>query len=1104
VKQNKLGGSNTALAWMMSLALLPLVVGCRVGGNVTASPANETTKAVIEIPVVTTPTKSPYYSSSSELQIQGLCKEGLRIELKSSSVGQSGDQLAEDQWQICEQSKYSFTVSKAQDGIYNFLISQINGLGNASPTVSLVWYKKSSVAPPMIVSPSGGLFKSSTDSMTLSGTCESGASLKVSGDGAFSGVCENSSFSIPVTQLQDGVYNLTLSQTDAAGNTASAELQWRRFTLKITPDLASAVVGSTIPLSFSGGSEIYTVSIPDNNSGGSFNSVSNSYILGTTAGKTDRIRLVDSNGTSVDALIETVPDVPDHFEIDSLAAVSDFINQLLVPFRARVVDRYGNGVANYPVNFRSSSGQSLLMGVSRQLTDSSGYATVTMNLAATGVLQKVSVSPLSGILPDLVGSGRTNLTVQKTMTAAGTGKLGNFFTTGQAPSRFTIHDFDGDGKKDVALLNVGDPSVGILRGQGNGMFSAMTKIQPLCLGPNGIEKGDFNLDGRMDLVVICGTTDRIGFLKGRSDGGFDLPVYSTITATVSLPVGFVSHDFNGDGKLDLAVVGANTSSAGLWLGTGTGSFTQGIDFAVGVSPSAIAKADLNKDGHMDLLVTSVNDSTIVTYLNSGAGTFMAQNTYATGGSPSEIVVEDFNSDGWSDVAIVNSGTDNLSVFLNDLSGALTPQSSLATGSGPIGITSMDYNSDGHRDLVVTNNGDSTFQVFQGQNNGEFISQSPQTTGMNPISVLSEDMNGDQLADLVVVNNGDQTLQFIPKQSDHRFGFSTTVGSSPTAVVSWDFDKDGKFDLAVLNNVSNTISIRKGLGNGIFQLESDLVVAQNSVHLTAADLNADGWVDLVVTSKDANSLRRFFGSAGGFQENSADLTLGSAPTSTTVGDYNGDGFLDFAAANGGGNSVSVLLSSGLTDSFSRTDYNTSGDPRSIKAVDVNNDKFIDLIFASASNGSVGILRGNGDGSFQNSVDYLTGTGAMDLVIEDFNFDGHLDLAVLNGIDGTVSVLLNVGNGSFDGKSDYFAATGPAAMGSADYNGDGRLDLIVTGGPGMGFTVLEGGTLGQFNNSLSFSTGYTTEGLTCSDLNGDHAADLILLSGSQSSAEIWMGH
>jgi hypothetical protein len=63
-------------------------------------------------------------------------------------------------------------------------------------------------------------------------------------------------------------------------------------------------------------------------------------------------------------------------------------------------------------------------------------------------------------------------------------------------------------------------------------------------------------------------------------------------------------DFNGDGKLDLAVANDLGNNVSVLLGTGTGSFGTATNFTVGSNPRSVTVGDFNGDGKLDLAVAS--------------------------------------------------------------------------------------------------------------------------------------------------------------------------------------------------------------------------------------------------------------------------------------------------------------------------------------------------------------------------------------------------------------------------------------------------------------------------------------------------------------------
>ena len=76
-----------------------------------------------------------------------------------------------------------------------------------------------------------------------------------------------------------------------------------------------------------------------------------------------------------------------------------------------------------------------------------------------------------------------------------------------------------------------------------------------------------------------------------------------------------SGDFNGDGKLDLAVANADSNNVSILLGTGTGSFGAATNFGVGTGPRSVAVGDFTGDGTLDLAVANLGSNNVSILLN---------------------------------------------------------------------------------------------------------------------------------------------------------------------------------------------------------------------------------------------------------------------------------------------------------------------------------------------------------------------------------------------------------------------------------------------------------------------------------------------------------
>ncbi len=94
-------------------------------------------------------------------------------------------------------------------------------------------------------------------------------------------------------------------------------------------------------------------------------------------------------------------------------------------------------------------------------------------------------------------------------------------------------------------------------------------------------------------------------------------------------------DFNGDGKLDMAVPSSTDRNVSVLLGNGDGTFTPVGAYTIdtgngGNSPRFVVAADFNEDGKMDLAVTDYGNDEVVILLGNGDGSFQAPVNHGLG------------------------------------------------------------------------------------------------------------------------------------------------------------------------------------------------------------------------------------------------------------------------------------------------------------------------------------------------------------------------------------------------------------------------------------------------------------------------------------------
>ena len=140
--------------------------------------------------------------------------------------------------------------------------------------------------------------------------------------------------------------------------------------------------------------------------------------------------------------------------------------------------------------------------------------------------------------------------------------------------------------------------VSVLLGDGDGTFQPPVNYAAGINDVTALVAGDFNGDGRVDLAVAGNNVAGAGIvsvLLGNGDGTFQRPV--TIAAGINDVTALVAGDFDGDGRVDLAVAGNNVAGAGVvavLLGDGDGTFQPPVNYAAGtIFPSALVAGDFD-------------------------------------------------------------------------------------------------------------------------------------------------------------------------------------------------------------------------------------------------------------------------------------------------------------------------------------------------------------------------------------------------------------------------------------------------------------------------------------------------------------------------------
>ena len=391
-------------------------------------------------------------------------------------------------------------------------------------------------------------------------------------------------------------------------------------------------------------------------------------------------------------------------------------------------------------------------------------------------------------------------------------------------------------------------------------------------------------------LMICSLLALLGNPASASAVSFGTPTSYPVGTN---PAAIVVGDFNGDGKIDIAVANTGSDDVSILLGNGDGTFQAAVNYTAGNSPTDIAVGDFNGDGKLDLAVFQPGASVSI-LLGNGDGTFQAPKTLALTASVAFMAVADFDGDKKTDLAVCDSA--NLNIFISNGDGTFQAAKDTALSSGCRGLFTADFNNDSKPDLgLITADGLTTgaIQILLGKGDGTFSTGALINISGEQRPIVVADLNHDGNIDLIVsssqvscqsgpptvchgnagitvfLGNGDGTFQGGQSIPILNTAVPSSSNTLPLHTAIGDFNGDGKLDMAYHSTFlpgAQVGGVLLGKGDGSFSSSDQNLSLSGNPLLVAQDLNGDKLADIIAVGIGTGS--------------NVEVLLNTSPTSGT--------------------------------------------------------------------------------------------------------------------------------------------------------------------------------------------------------------------------------
>jgi len=354
----------------------------------------------------------------------------------------------------------------------------------------------------------------------------------------------------------------------------------------------------------------------------------------------------------------------------------------------------------------------------------------------------------------------------------------------------------------------------------------------------------------------------------------------------------------------------------------------GLNSATAGGKNGACFLDFDGDGKVDLFLVGADGGKSQLLRNVGGGRFedvTAKAGLAGVGTGHGCAAGDFDNDGKTDLAVCDSG--GVRLFHNEGGGSfvdVTEKVGIRRQAGCVSPNFVDYDHDGDLDLYLTfaANGEEGKQghnvLWRNNGNSTFTDVSEETgLGVEATGggTVSTDLNNDRAIDLVMAGGAHGAVVYLnPREGKFTefpaIDFAKEKLPRAVGVVAFDFNKDGWMDLAFTHAGAPGISLWRNVeGKRLERVALPDFGWSRGSGITLVDFDNDGWLDLAVVGESVSGgeirVLRNLGDAG-WSDVTKSVQLDGVklkePRTLAVADLKNDGSPDLVVTQASGETL----------------------------------------------------------------------------------------------------------------------------------------------------------------------------------------------------------